>query len=133
MLYDYLFYKSYQLGKWSRNFEDIPVLAGVIWVGMCFTFNIFAFTFLLEGLGYINSVAFESKYKFIFSISLILLLIFYYMYKGRYKKIIEKYEEKERAKGKCPHPIIVIALYYVISFVLGTMAAMYKNGDGIFS
>jgi hypothetical protein len=133
MIYDYLFYKSYQLGKWSRNFEDIPVLAGVMWVSMCFMFNVFTITFILEGLGYLNSVIFDTQYKFIYSLALILLLIFYYTYKGRYKRIIEKYEEKASIKGKGIHPVIVIALYYVISFALGTLAAMYKRHYGIFS
>ena len=133
MIYDYLFYKSYQLGKRSRNFEDMPTLAGVIWVGICLMFNIFTFIFLLEGFGAIEGFIFDKKYKYIFSISIVLLMLFYYFFNGRYKRIIEKYEEKERKAGKGLHPIIVIIIYYVISFCIGTIAAMFKNGDWIFS
>jgi hypothetical protein len=133
MIYDYLFFKSYQLGKRSRNFEDIPVLAGVIWVGTCFMFNVFTIAMLLESIGLSGNFIFEKKYKYIFSLSLVFLLIFYYSYKGRYKKIIKIYEEKERIKGKSFHPVLVIIFYYVASFLIGTLTAMYKNGDGIFN
>lgn len=132
-MYDYLFYKSYQLGKRSRNFEDIPVLAGVIWVGACFMFNIFTVLILLESLGYSRNFIFNKKYKFIFSLSLVLILIFNYSFRGRYKKILERYEEKERRKRKGFHPIIVIAFYYLVSFGLLLLAGLYKNGDWIFS
>jgi hypothetical protein len=132
MIYDYLFYKSYQLGKWSRNFEDIPTLAGVIWVAPCVMFNLFTINFLVEIFGYTDSFIFERKYKYIFSLSLILLLLFYYVFNGRYKKIIEKYEEKERAKGKGIHPVIVIIFFYLSSFLLLLITGMYRNGDGIF-
>lgn len=132
MIYDYLFFKSYQLGKRSRNFEDMPVLSGVIWVGACFMFNIFTIAILLEALGFTGSFVFDRKYKFVFSLGLVLLLIFYYSFMGRYKRIIERFEEKERQAGKGLHPIVVIILYNVVSFLLGLLAAMYKNGDGIF-
>ncbi|MFN6379727.1 MAG: hypothetical protein ACK4WD_10645 [Flavobacteriales bacterium] len=132
MIYDYLFFKSYQLGKRSRNFEDIPVLAGVIWVGACFMFNIYTIAMLAEALGYSGGFVFEKKYKYIFSLGLVLLLIFYYSYKGRYKTIIERYEEKERMKGKGIHPVLVITFYYVASFLIGMLTAMFKNGDGVF-
>ena len=66
MIYDYLFFKSYQLGKRSRNFEDIPVLAAVIWVGACFMFNIFTVAISLEVFGYSGSFIFDKKYKYIF-------------------------------------------------------------------
>jgi hypothetical protein len=132
MIYDYLFFKSYQLGKHSRNFEDIPVLAGVIWVGACFMFNIFTVAIFLEALGYSGSFIFDKRYKYIFPLALVLILIFSYSFKGRYKKIIERYEEKERMKGKGIHPVLVIFFYYVVSFVLLLLAGMYKNGDGIF-
>jgi formate hydrogenlyase subunit 3/multisubunit Na+/H+ antiporter MnhD subunit len=133
MIYNYLFYKGYQLGKWSKNFDDIPVLAGVMWVCACFIFNLFTIAFLLEGSGITGNLIFDRKYKFIFSLLLVLILIFYYAYKGRYKKIVEKYEDKERNTGKGLHPLIVVTIYFVISFGLMMIAGMYKNNDGIFS
>ena len=133
MIYNHLFYKGYQLGKWSRNFEDIPVLAGVMWVCGCFMFNLFTIAFLLEGLGITGNLIFDREYKFVVSLSLVLILIFYYSYKGRYKKIVEKYEDKERNSGKGWHPLIIVVIYFVVSFALMMIAGMYKNNDGIFS
>ena len=132
MIYDYLFFKSYQLGKRSRNFEDLPVLAGVIWVGVCFMLNIFTIAILLEALGFSGNFVLDRKYKYIFSLLLVLILILNYSFKGRYKRIIEQYEEKERQASKGLHPVIVIIFYYALSFLLLLLAGMYKNGDGIF-
>jgi high-affinity Fe2+/Pb2+ permease len=131
-IYNYLFYKSYQIGQRSGNFEGMPVLAGVIWVSFCAMLNLFTLYFLLEGLLGVNQNLFKREYKYIFALIWVLLLIFYYSYKERYKRIIAHYQDKERSKGKSLHPIIVIFLYYGLSFVLGTLAAMYRNGDGIF-
>jgi hypothetical protein len=132
MIYDYLFYKSYQLGQRSRNFDDMPVLAGVIWVSLCFILNLFTLKFILEAGGIIN-ISIGVKYKYIFSLILILLLVFYYTYKGNYLCIIKKHEAMERRRGRSLHPIIVIASYYIISFLLGMVAALYRNGDWIFN
>src|SRR6218665_611827 len=127
MIYNYLFFKSYQLGQKSRNFEDMLVLAGIIWVGICFIFNLFTIVILLEAIGFSGNFVFERKYKYIFSFVLVLILLFYYLYNERYKKIVEYYEKKERQTGKGVHPIIVIVFYYVVSFIIGMLAAMYKN------
>jgi hypothetical protein len=132
MIYDYLFFKSYQLGKRSRNFEDIPVLAGVIWVGACLMFNIFTVVIFLDALGYKNSFIFDKKYKYIFSLSIVLILIFSYSFRSRYKKIIDRYEENENKTGKSIHPVFVISVYYIVSFALLLLAGMFKNGDGVF-
>jgi len=132
MIYDYLFFKGYQLGKRSRNFEDVPLLAGVIWVAACFMFNIFTVTIFLEALGYKNSFIFDKKYKYIFSLSIVLILILSYFFRGRYKKIIDRYEEKENVTCKSIHPVFVISFYYIVSFALLLFAGMFKNGDGVF-
>jgi hypothetical protein len=133
MIYNYLFFKGYQLGKWSKNFDDIPALAGVMWVALCFLLNLFTLEMILMSFGGPELLAFDKKYNFLISLILVVLLLVYYGYKGRYKKIVEKYEERERVKGKGLHPLIVIALYVIISFTLGTLTAMYKNHDGIFA
>ena len=50
----------------------------------------------------------------------------------RYKKIIDRYEEKENVTGKSIHPVFVISFYYIVSFALLLLAGMFKNGDGVF-
>jgi hypothetical protein len=130
-MYNYLFYKAYQAGKRSGNFEDMPILAGIIWVGLCLVLNFFSLYFLLKKWGILSFVL-ESKYKYIFSFGLVLLLIAYYTIGNRYKLIIEKYENMERLYGKSINPILVVYLYLIMSFLIGTLCAMYKNGDGLF-
>jgi len=131
-IYNYLFYKTYVLALRSKNFDDIPALGGLIFVVLCVIFNIFTLAFLFEGLGIIDDVSFKKEYKYVFSLALVLLLLWYYMYKGRYKKIVSYYEQKNKGESQL-HPIIVIIIYYGISFGLGMLAAMYKNHDWIFA
>jgi hypothetical protein len=64
-------------------------------------------------------------------LSIVVLLLFYYLYKGRYQKIIERFEQKK--EGIKLHPVIVILLYYGISVLLMFLAATYKNHDWIFA
>jgi|SRR5690554_3309355 len=130
-IYNYLFYKSYLLAQRSRNFDDIPVLGGLIFVAACVMFNIFAISFVLVGAGLID-VDFEEKYKYPFSFGLIGILLFYYLYKGKYKRIVAKNSERSK-HGLQIHPILVIIFYYVISFLIMLVAGMYKNNDWIFS
>ena len=131
-VYNYLFYKTYILAQRSKNFDDMPALGGIIFVVACIMFNIFTVTIFLEGIGFLERYPFEEKYKYPFSFSLVMLVLFYYLYKGRYKRIVEKYEERNKGKIQI-HPILVIIFYYLISFVLLLLAGLYRNHDWIFS
>lgn len=130
-IYNYLFYKSFSLAQRSKNFEDMPALGGVLFVAPCFFLNIFTIIGLLEGLNVDTHIEFKKEYKYIFSLSIVVLLLFYYLYKGRYKKIIGSFEQKKG--GIKLHPVIVIIIYYGISIFLMFLAATYKNNDWIFA
>jgi hypothetical protein len=130
-IYNYLFYKTYLLSKRSKNFDDVPVLGGLLFVLPCLMFNIFTIIGLLEGLNIDTHIEFKKEYKYLFTFSLLLFLIFYYLYKGRYKRIIESFEQKKG--GINLHPVIVIIIYYGISVFLMFLAATYKNQDWIFA
>lgn len=130
-IYNYLFYKTYLLTQRSKNFEDMPALGGLLFVAACLMFNIFTVFGLLDAWGVNTGIEYQKEYKFIFSVSLVVFLLLYYLYKGRYKRIIEKFEQKK--KGISMHPIIVIIVYYGISFGLLLFAGMYKNHDWIFN
>ncbi len=131
-IYKYLFYKSYQLVVRSKNFDDMPVLGGVIFVVACVMFNIFTISLLLEGFGIIH-VSFQKEYKYLFALVLVLVILMYYLLNDRYKSIIQKYEGEERELGKGIHPVFVIVIYYGISFSLMLLAGLFKNKDWIFS
>jgi len=130
-IYNYLFYKTYLLSKSSKNFEDMPALGGLLFVAACLMFNIFTVFGLLDAWGVITGIEFKKEYKIIFSITLVVLILLYYLYKGRYKRIIENYEQKK--KGISIHPLIVILIYYGISFGLLFLAGLYKNNDWVFA
>jgi sulfite exporter TauE/SafE len=135
MIYDYLFYKSYQLAQRSKNFEDTPVIGG-IWFGVlpCAMFHAFTLMFLIDTVfqsELSRSFNFIANYKYFFSGILVVLILLYYKRKERWKSIVAKYEEKEGGKGI--HPAIVLTIAYIGSFVLLLLAGMYKNGDGIFA
>jgi hypothetical protein len=130
-IYNYLFYKTYLLSKRSKNFDDIPALGGLLFVAPCFMFNVFTVLGLFDAWGVRTGIELKKEYKFIFSISLVVFLLLYYLYKERYKRIIEKFEQKKI--GLSIHPIIVIVMYYGISFGLLLLAALYKNQDLIFA
>ena len=130
-IYNYLFYKTYILAQHSKNFDDVPALGGLVFVVLCFILNIFTVIGLLEGMNVDTHIGFNKDYKYIFSISIVVLLLFYYLHKGRYKRIIERFEQKEG--GINLHPVIVIIVYYGISILLMFLAATYKNRDWIFA
>lgn len=130
-IYNYLFYKTYLLSQRSRNFDDVPVLGGLLFILPCMMFNIFTVFMLLSAWDIDTRIEFKKEYKYIFTFSLLVFLLLYYLYKGRYKRIIEKYEQKK--KGISIHPIIVIIIYYGVSFGLLLVAGLYKNRDWIFA
>lgn len=131
-IYNLLFYKTYQLSVRSRNFDDIPVLGGLLFVLPCLMFNIFTLFIFLEGIGILDRFIFVKQLKYPFSFSLILGLLWFYSYKGRYKKIINRFENNPSNIIKSLHPLIIIAMYYISSFGLLLLAGLFKNHDWIF-
>lgn len=132
-IYNYLFYKSYELSIRSTSFNDTPVLGGIVFVVVCLMFNLFGLSCVLQGLGLLEKYPFTREYKYPFVILLVILVLLYYLYKGRYKRIINLYQERERKSGGGLPPILVIIIYYITSFALLLMAGLLKNGDWIFS
>ncbi|WP_285010111.1 hypothetical protein [Pedobacter faecalis] len=110
----------------------MPVLGAIVFVVVCVMFNIFTVLLFLEALGWAD-VSFNKEYKLPFAIGLVLVILFYYSYKGRYKRILEKHEKQERVRGAGLHPVLAFVVYYGISFGLMLLAGLYKNGDLIFA
>ena len=131
-IYNLLFYKTYLLAIKSGNFDDCPVLGGVIYVALCAMFNIFAVVLFIEGLGINTGITFPEEYKIPFSFSLLGFLLFYYLYKGRYKKIVEYYERKEGLIKKI-HPVVVLFIYSILSVSFLLLAGIFKNHYWIFA
>ena len=119
------------LAKKSKNFDDFPVFGGLIWTILCLTLNIGAALLFIQGIG--MNIEFDIvQYRWFFAFGLEGLLLFYYLYKGKYKKIIKYYQEKEKNSTSI-HPIIVIMCYYIVSVGLIFFAGFFKNKIWIFA
>lgn len=73
------------------------------------------------------------EFKLTFTIGLVLVILLYYLYKGKYKRVLEKCEQYERVHGIGLHPVLVFIIYYGLSFVVMLLAGLYKNGHWIFA
>lgn len=120
MIYDYLFYKSYQLAKRSKNFDDAPVWGGIWFIMLGVLFNIFTLLFIIEAFigRAIIPAGFITVGKYFLAAIFLYLLLLYFKYNNRWQKIVTKYEEREKLNGKGFNPIIVLIVYNVLSYVL---------------
>jgi len=137
MIYDYLFYKGHQLAKKSKNWEDTPMLFAIMIISWCIILNLGTLLFLIEGLNKRNLefggvISILNDYRYIFGGLIVLLIWINYTYKGRWKRVVAKFEAKEKRGKNNIHPVIIVVAAYIVSFLLGVFAAMYKNSDGIF-
>src|SRR5690606_14934818 len=126
---------SYQLAKTLRNWNDTPILFSTWMVAICFLFNAYALLFLIDTLD--NSSNFNSLISWLNNLKYIVgglsILFIWLYYRKKAEKIVAKYEAKERKNGRSIHPVIILIIYYVVSFFIGMIAAMYRNNDGIFA
>lgn len=129
-IFNLLIYSTYVITKRSKNFEDIPVLGGIIFILPCVMFIIFGFFFLIDSWTTSYEFFLSEEYKYIVSFSILLLLFKYYLYNSRYKRIIENFEVKYKHDLK--YAIFIVLAYYLISFLFLLFAGMYKNGDCFF-
>lgn len=135
MIYDYLFYNSYQLAKKSKNWEDTPILFAVMIVGSCFIANLFTLKFIID-VFWGDKIFFKQNLeslKYIIASILCLFLVFYYTYKGRGEKIVAKYDTREKEGKRKVHPLLPVLLYLLLSIVLMFLIGMYKHQYWIFS
>lgn len=127
-IYNFLFYKSFLLAQ--KNSDDMPVLGAMPFVVGCITFNIVSILLFIGGLGF--NITLTKTNELFYGVTLAVLIIFYYLYKGRYKKIIEHYRQKTGFIVQL-HPIIVIIIYLGLSVLLMFIAAAFKNHDWFFA
>jgi len=129
-IYDLLFYATYKVMQKSGNFDDTPVLGGVIFVGLCLVFNIYTIYFILRGFDIINAYSSKGVYTFgniSFGVSILVFSILYYKRNNRYKKILSKYENK-----KLINSWLIIAIYYISVFAILHISALFMKKAWIF-
>lgn len=132
VVYNYLFYHVYELALRSRSNRDMPMFATIGIISLVFMFNVFAISFLIEGMSGNKLVNFSKESRYIGSIAFLLLVSFYYLYKNRYKNIYSNYVRKRSKKPSISYCLMIVFVYYAISFGILLISAMFKNQDGIF-
>ena len=125
-LYDYLFYCSYKMGMRSHNFDGLPVLAGMMMVIPNMAIHILIIQVILRHLGFHwhDALLLHEVWGRIFYLVFFSFIYLYYWYKGRYKRVIEKYNSKQDSYWK-KHPFVTIVVYTIINMILfGLMCIM---------
>ena len=122
-MFHYLYYKLYQ-ATLKGSLNDIAEYASSIYFGGLITLNIFVILGFLAKLK-LMSFPFSNKYEV--GISMVICIVFsliYFLYKKRYKKIVEKYlkeDRKKRVRGN-----IIVSVYVVISFLAIFAVAFFR-------
>ena len=126
-MYNYLFYNSYVLAKKSGNFNEEPILGGILFVIPCFLFNFFSLQnlFIYSGILHNPIVEIQKPYTWVICLIIVFLVFMYYKSGGRSIKIINKYQNRSQ---RLP-PLFVIYSIYILSFLVLLLSAMLKNGD----
>lgn len=94
-------------------------------IGQCFVFNLGTIALLLNGFE-ITTFTFKREYRWFWAIFLLGMLAWYYMYKNRYKRITAG------DNFKLWKSIVIVVLYYGLSFGALLISGMFKNHDWIF-
>ena len=130
IIYNFLFYNAYLLGKKSGNFIHIPALAGVIVVVPFFIYNLFSLLFVIEGLK-IKVFEYDRSYSFYIAFSLLILFLLYYSLNKRDIKIVDSFDKKN-IPNSTKFQFFVLFSYHLIGFVILLISALFKNKDWIF-
>jgi len=116
MIYDYIFYKSYQLGTRKGKEDEAPISLGLLWVIPILGMNLFALQNVIYYFLKIPRSYHGRGYAYLVGIILFVLCFFYY--RNRYKQIVDKYKAIEERRGRSIHPLIVLYGLLILSVVL---------------
>ena len=131
-MYNLLFYKGYQGAEHSGNWGNWYALAGCSTVAFSLMLNLLTLSFVLErAIGWNANEWLKPEYKWRYVAGLATLVVSYYFIGGRYKRIVERYEE--RALFENIPPILFIVCYNVTSLALMILAGMWKNHSSLFN
>lgn len=111
--YDFLFYAGYKQGIKSRNYDDIPILGGILSVSFCLMMNFITLLVVIHRLFGIKFFEFDKIGIIIFAIIWVALLYYYYNYKERHRRIIEKIERKKDYIRFYNMPYLLVIFMYI--------------------
>jgi hypothetical protein len=103
-------------------------------ITMCLIFNVGTILFLLQGMGILSDAnLFPEEARLIGALIFLGIVSGYYLVNGRYKKIYSRFKAKENRPPKTWYSILIVVSYYLLSFSLLLLTALYKNRDWIFA
>jgi hypothetical protein len=133
-LYNFLFVHIYELALRSKSNRDMPMYVVIPVIALCFMFNVGSIVFVLQGLHALPDTNFFPRSGSLFGALFFLgLICLYYLYGDRYKKIYNAYQERHKEPIKTWKAIAVVLSFYVASFLILLVTALFKNGDWIFA
>ncbi len=126
-MYNPLIFHSLRLALRNSYHSDMPIFVPLMTVSVCLMFNLGTLKFLLVGLNQKFDFDFPNKYLFVVFTVLAVYLLFFYKNKS-YKRLLNQAKNKKE-KTSTAKSIIVVGLYYVLSFLSLLISGMFKNGD----
>ena len=107
------------MGMRSHNFDGLPVLAGMMMVIPNMAIHILIIQEILRHVGFHwhDALLLHEAWGRIFYLVFFSFIYLYYWYKGRYKRVIEKYNSKQDSYWK-KHPFVTIVVYTIVSMLL---------------
>ena len=137
-MYTFIFYHSYRLALRLKEWNDTPILFSTMSLGTCVVFHLGAILFLVEAT-WAKRGSFDAIFQFmevgryIVAVAVVGGIYLYYARNGRGEKIYKRISENpNRNLVYNINPMLAVSAAYVLSFLAGMVAAMYRNGDGIF-
>jgi hypothetical protein len=124
-IFDYLYYKFYR-ATLIGSLKDIAEFAASLYLAGLIGANLLVLGAFLRKINLLPFFFQSKKQVIVFMICLFAISLTLFLYKKRYKEIINKYEqenEQERKKGN-----LFVWLYVIISFLLIFILAFYKPG-----
>lgn len=115
LLCNYLFYKGYELGIKTKSFEDIPVFGGILIVGIWIILNLESILLLLSHFFHISLLLIN---HYIGAFVTVNALLVYYLYKGRGRKIVERYDQLNHPIYRVSPFIAVFGALTLATFIL---------------
>lgn len=105
-------------------------------ISLCFIFNVGAIILFLQGSGLLgdrDTNYFPKETRFVGALIFLGIVSAYYLIGKRHQTIYQRLKEKYIEPPKTWYSILVVIIYYALSFGLLLIAGLYKNQDWIFA
>jgi len=131
-MYNYIFYRSYLIGKRYSESQVSCVIRAIGFLMLGIVFQIGAILFFLNDINLIRDISSIVKSAKLWNLFVLCIISFYYFYKKRYERIIAKYEKSDHQFKRISW-VIILMLYWCLSFILLFLAGNFKTGKWPFS